>query len=77
MGLIRVLILYGGEWVENDNDFIRYKGGKSKVRNISEECNLEELQNVVYSTLNVDRLDYEISMQFRYKANVSVPPLDS
>ncbi|KAM5554179.1 hypothetical protein ABKV19_026093, partial [Rosa sericea] len=68
---IRVLVNYGGEWVNST-----YVGGKTKGIVTSKDITYQELVARVYGVVGVDPNEYKLIMKTAYESNLPTQPLE-
>ncbi|GMN46281.1 hypothetical protein TIFTF001_015470 [Ficus carica] len=77
MSLVRILVSYGGEWVEAPEvGIFKFTGSKGKGMSVTKSITYQELLNKLYHLLMVDRNEFSISMKVLYSSSLPVPPAE-
>lgn len=77
MSLVRILVSYGGEWVEApEAGIFKFTGSKGKGMSVPKSITYQELLNKLYHLLMVDPNEFSISMKVLYSSSLPVPPAE-
>ena len=84
MILVRVPILFNGEWIEQ-NDEYEFKGSKAKWIMIPQSTTYAELVEKIaqvididtseFEIIDIDTSEFEITIKFRLKTSDRMPPV--
>ena len=74
MVLVRVLILFNGEWIEQ-NDEYKFKSSKGKGIMISRSTTYAELVERITQVIDINTLDFEITRKFKLKTSDPMPQI--
>ncbi|KAH9726740.1 SWIM-type domain-containing protein [Citrus sinensis] len=74
MVLVRVPILFNGEWIEQ-NDEYKFKGSKAKGIMIPRSTTYAELVDKIAEVIDIDTSEFEITMKFKLKTSDPMPPV--
>ena len=74
MVLVRVPILFNGEWIEQ-NDKYEFKGSKAKGIMIPQSTTYVELVEKIAQVIDIDTSEFEITMKFALKTFDRMPPV--
>ena len=74
MVLVRVPILFNGEWIEQ-NDKYEFKGSKAKGIMIPRSTTYAELVEKIAEVIDIDISEFEITMKFKLKTSDPMPPV--
>ncbi|KAH9778230.1 SWIM-type domain-containing protein [Citrus sinensis] len=74
MVLVRVPILFNGEWIEQ-NDEYKFKGSKAKEIMIPRSTTYAELVDKIAEVIDIDTSEFEITMKFKLKTSDPMPPV--
>ena len=74
MVLVRVPILFNGEWIEQ-NDEYKFKGFKAKVIMIPRSTTYAELVEKIAEVIDINTSDFEITMNFKLKTSDPMTPV--
>ena len=74
MVLICVSILFNSEWIEQ-NDKYKFKGSKAKGIMIPRLTTYAELVEKITQFIDIDTLEFKITMKFKFKRSDPMPPV--
>ena len=74
MVLVRVPIIFNGEWIEQ-NDEYKFKGSKAKGIIIPRSTTYTELVEKIAEVIDIDTSEFEITMKFKLKTSDRMPPV--
>ena len=74
MVLVRVPSLFNGEWIEQ-NDEYKFKGSKAKGIIISRSTTYAELVEKITEVIDIDTVEFKITMKFKLKTSDRMPPV--
>ncbi|KAL9411325.1 hypothetical protein AB3S75_045008 [Citrus x aurantiifolia] len=74
MVLVSVPILFNGEWIEQ-NDEYKFKGSKAKGIMIPRSTTYADLVEKIAKVIDIDTLEFEITMKFKLKTSDPMPPV--
>ena len=74
MVLVRVPILFNGEWIEQ-NDEYKFKDSKAKDIMIPRSTTYAELVEKIAEVIDIDTSEFEITMKFKLKTSDPMPPV--
>ena len=72
MVLVRVSILFNGEWIEQ-NDEYKFKGSKAKGIMIPRSTTYAELVEKIAQVIDINTSEFEITMKFNLKTYDRMP----
>ncbi|GMN28378.1 hypothetical protein TIFTF001_002026 [Ficus carica] len=77
MSLVRILVSYGGEWVEApEAGIFKFTGSKGKGMTVPKSITYQELLDKIYHLLMVDPDEFAISLKVLYASSLPVPPAE-
>ena len=74
MVLVRVPILFNGEWIEQNDEYM-FKGSKAKRIMIQRSTTYAELVEKITQVIDIDISEFEITMKFTLKTSDRMPPV--
>ena len=72
--VVRIMLLYEGEWVQDGNVFY-FEGSKGKGIEIPKTISYKELLGVVHHILKLDPTNCFLSMKYVFNANIPTSPI--
>ena len=68
------MLLYKGKWVQDVNTY-HFEGNEGKRIMVKKNLSYHELLRVLYHILQLDSMEYSISMKYVFNGNILTSPI--